>query len=129
MPEERPPVPAVPSVVLALGGSLGERLAWLERRFRSEIGSLYPASLLRFRLVARADQVSPEALHALCDPLLTHPLWLRLQERGLAPGGERGPQLNIYAILSQSDPRGLRLLLGLHGHLQALYRGRLVPRL
>ncbi len=127
MTDDRPPVPAVPSLMLALGASLGGRLAWLERRFRSEIGTVYPASLLRFRLLARPEDLSPEALHALCDPLLRHPLWLGLQERGLAPRGERGPQLNAYLLLSQEDERGLQLLAPLHDNLRQAYAGRLEP--
>ncbi|HOQ97621.1 MAG TPA: hypothetical protein PLJ35_02225 [Anaerolineae bacterium] len=129
MADERPPVPAVPSVVLALGPSLREQLAWLERRFRSEVGALYPASLLRFRLLVRTEQFTLDALHALCDPLLVHPLWLGLQERGLAPGRERGPQLNVYLILSQAERRGLQLLAPLHANLRRVYAGRLEPAL
>ncbi len=127
MATDSPPLPAVPSVVLALGPSLRGKLAWLEQRFRSEIGTLYPASLLRFRLLARAEQFAPEPLHALCDPLLVHPLWLGLQDRGLAPGGERGPQLNVYVIVSQADSRGLQLLAPLYAGLRRLYAGRLEP--
>jgi hypothetical protein len=129
MAEQRPPVPAVPSVVLALGHSLEPRLQWLERRFRTEIGALYPANLLRFRLLARSEQLSPDVLHTLCDPLLAHPLWLGLRERGLAAGGEQGPQLSVYAIVSQDDARGCRLLAPLHTHLRTLYAGQLVPAL
>lgn len=125
----KPPVPAVPSVVLALGSSLRDNLAWLEQRFRSEIGSVYPGSLLRFRLVTRREQLAPEELHTLCDPLLVHPLWLSLQERDLAPGGEQGPQLNVYAILSEGDARGCALLAPLYTTLQQLYQGRLSPNL
>ncbi|MDI7276179.1 MAG: hypothetical protein QME94_09375, partial [Anaerolineae bacterium] len=129
MAEQRPPVPAVPSVVLALGSSLRHRLSWLEQRFRTEIGAAYPGNLLRFRLFGHGDRVTPEALHALCDPLLVHPLWLSLMERGLAPGHDRGPQLNVYAIVSQEDARGCELLAALHTHLGQLYDGRLVPNL
>lgn len=129
VPEQRPPVPAVPSVVLALGSSLQGELAWLEQRFRTEIGSVYPSSLLRFRLFTRSEQLAPETLHVLCDPLLVHPLWLALQERGLAPAEERGPQLNVYAIVSQDDNRGCRLLAPLQAGLDRLYEGRLVPSL
>ncbi|MCL6430122.1 MAG: hypothetical protein K6V36_04585 [Anaerolineae bacterium] len=123
------PVPAVPSVVLALGGSLRQRLGWLEQRFRSEMGPAYPGNLLRFRLITHADHLSSEALRGLCDPLLVHPLWLSLVERGLAPGRERGPQLNVYAIVSQEDPRGCGLLADLCTQLRGLYEGDLAPRL
>lgn len=129
MANELPAVPAVPSVVLALGASLHGRLAWLERRFRSEIGALYPANLLRFRLLTQAEQLTPEALHALCDPLLVHPLWLKLQERGLAPAGEHGPALNAYLILAQEDARGRQLLAPLCANLRRAYAGRLEPSL
>jgi len=129
MVEQRRPVPAVPSVVVALGGSLRDKLDWLERRFRSEIGVLYPGNLLRFRLLTRDEQLASEALHTLCDPLLVHPLWLSLRERGLAPGGERGPRLNLYAILSEDDARGCRLLAPLYASLRQLYQGHLVPDL
>ena len=127
--ERASPVPAVPSVVLALGGSLRQRLSWLEERFRSDMGPAYPGNLLRFCLVAHPDHLAPAALHALCDPLLVHPLWLALAERGLAPGHERGPQLNVYAILSQEDPRACGLLSALYARLGELYEGHLVPRL
>jgi len=127
MAVDRPPVPAVPSVVLALGRSLGERLAWLEQRFRGEVGVQYPAGLLRFRLLAHADDCRLETLHALCDPLLVHPLWLGLQERALAPGGEHGPQLNVYLITAQEDARGLALLAPLYTNLRQAYAGRLEP--
>lgn len=127
MAVDRPPVPAVPSVVLALGRTLGDKAAWLEQRFRSEAGTQYPAGLLRVRLCARADDCSPEALRALCDPLLTHPLWLGLQERALAPGGERGPQLNVYLIAAQEDARGLALVAPLYENLRRAYAGRLEP--
>ncbi len=127
MAEQRPPVPAVPSVVLALGQSLQARLQWLERRFRVEIGSQYPGNLLRFRLLVREEQVSPEALHALCDPLLLHPLWLRLQEQGLAPSGDRGPRLRAYLILNQADEEGRRLLAPLYRNLANLYAEHLIP--
>jgi len=127
MAVDRPPVPAVPSVVLALGESLGERLAWLERRFRAEIGAQYPAGLVRFRLLAHADDCQPEVLRSLCDPLLAHPLWLGLQERALAPGSEQGPQLSVYAILAQEDAPGLALLPSLYANLRQAYAGRLEP--
>ena len=127
MSVERPPVPAVPSVVLALGSSLGDRLAWLEKRFRSEVGAEYPAGLLRFRLLAHADDCRPEALRALCDPLLVHPLWLGLQERALAPGGDQGPRLNVYLIASQEDADGLALVSSLYTSLRRAYAGRLEP--
>lgn len=129
MADARPPVPAVPSVVLALGASLQGRLDWLAQRFRAEIGPLYPASLLRFRLLRSEEEVTPEALHALCDPLLVHPLWLGLQERGLAPGGEEGPRLRLYAITSDDDAQGGRLLAPLAANLQGLYPEQLLPDL
>ncbi len=127
--EQQPPVPAVPSLVLGLGNSLQHKLAWLERRFRTEIGSLYPGSLLRFRALAKAEELAPQALHALCDPLLVHPLWLGLVERGLAPRGEHGPQLNVYAIVTQEDARGAHLLAPLHTALKELYNDQITPGL
>ncbi len=127
MSERYSPVPAVPTLVVALGEGLRERLAWLEARFRSEIGSLYPGHLLRFRLFTREADLSQEALRALCDPLLTHPLWLALAERGLAPGDEHGPQLNVYVLLSEEESQGYPLLGPLRANLARAYEGRLVP--
>ena len=123
------PVPAVPSVVLALGGALQHKLSWLERRFRTEIGQLYPGTLLRFRLISRAEELAPNALHALCDPLLLHPLWLSLLERGLTEPGMMGPVLRFYAIVAEEDPRGCRLLPHLYAGLARLYPGQSLPRL
>ena len=123
------PVPAVPSVVLALGGALQHKLSWLERRFRTEIGQVYPGTLLRFRLINRAEQLAPEALHALCDPLLLHPLWLGLREKGLTERVESGPELCFYAIAAEEDLRGCRLLPNLYAGLARLYPGQFSPRL
>ncbi|MGQ9682703.1 MAG: hypothetical protein ACUVX9_09225 [Anaerolineae bacterium] len=123
------PVPAVPSVVLALGGALQHKLSWLERRFRTEIGQVYPGTLLRFRLINRAEQLALEALHALCDPLLLHPLWLGLREKGLMERVESGPELCFYAIAAEEDLRGCRLLPNLYAALARLYPGQLSPRL
>jgi len=115
--------------VLALGNSLREPLQWLEERFRREIGSLYPGYLLRFRPFSQPEHISVAALRGLIDPLLVHPLWLALMEHGFAPGGERGPQLDAYVILSGEDQEGLALLGPLVTNLRRACQGRLEPTL
>lgn len=125
-------VPAVPSMVFGLGESLQEKLVSVERRLRTEIGPVYPGSLLRFELITNQEQVNEDWLRKICDPLLTHPLWLTLQEQGLAeisPNEPKRPELSIYIIARQDDTTGQDLLPHLCKEMHSLYGARVRLRL